>query len=75
MDQTQENTIADGKMLTDVSINVVQYLLHNQVPACEGLEDTTLGTYLQFSICGGEFAQILFTGQCHWITVSNNIGC
>ena len=47
-------------------------LLHEQFPACEGLD--TLGPCLQYSVCGGEFGQILFTGSHHWITVSN-IGC
>ncbi|EDO31540.1 predicted protein [Nematostella vectensis] len=61
-------------MLTDVSINVSQNMLHELFPLCKGLEDTTLGTTLQFSVCREEFAQILHTGQCHWVAVSN-IGC
>lgn len=61
-------------MLTDVSINVSQIMLHNQFLLCEGLEDSSLGTTFQYSVSGGEFAQIIHTGQCHWVAVSN-IGC
>ena len=74
MDVIEEKAIANGAMLSDISINIAQNLLHNQFPTCRGLEDTTLGTYLQYSICKGEFAQILFTGNQHWICASN-IGC
>ena len=74
MDPSEINTIKSGGMLTDVSVNVAQNTLHEQNPLCEGLEETTLGKFLQFSICGREFAQIIFTGQCHWLSVSN-IGC
>ena len=74
MDPSEINTIKSGGMLTDVSVNVAQNILHEQNPLCEGLEETTLGKFLQFSICGREFAQIIFTGQCHWLSVTN-IGC
>ena len=74
MDPQEESTIANGEMLTDVSINVSQNMLHNQFPLCEGLEDTSLGTTFQYSVSGGEFAQIIHTGQCHWVAASN-IGC
>ena len=55
-------------------INVSQNMLHIQFPLCEGLEDTSLGTTFQYSVSGGEFAQIIHTGQCHWVAVSN-IAC
>ncbi|XP_031553855.1 uncharacterized protein LOC116290875 [Actinia tenebrosa] len=61
-------------MLSDISINITQNLLHGQFSTCQGLEDTTLGNFLQYSICNGEFAQILFTGHQHWVCASN-IGC
>ena len=74
MDAQEESTIANGEMLTDVSINVSQNMLHKQFLLCEGLEDTSLGTTFQYSVSGGEYAQIIHTGQCHWVAVSN-IGC
>lgn len=70
MDAAQVKTIKSSEMLTDVSVNISQNLLHKQFLLCEGLEDTTLGQCFS----GGEFAQILFTGQCHWMSATN-IGC
>ena len=58
MDLLEENAIATGKIITDVSINVAQNLIHDQFPTCESM----LGSRLQYSICGGEFA-----GKSHWI--------
>jgi hypothetical protein len=43
MDQLEEKSIETGKMLSDMSINIAQNLLHHQFPTCQGLEDTTLG--------------------------------
>ena len=74
MDNVEKDTIREGNMLTDVSINVAQIMLKQQFPFCEGLQETTLGSHLQFSVCGGEFVQILFTNTVHWVTVSN-ISC
>ena len=45
-----------------------------EFPSCEGLEYTTLGPQLQFTVHGGEFVQILHTRTVHWITISN-VGC
>lgn len=49
-------------------------MLPIQFPLCEGLEDTSLGTTFQYSVRAGEFGQIIHTGQCHWVAVSN-IAC
>lgn len=74
MSQEEFTIIKSGQMLTDVSINVAQTLLHMQFPYVEGLEDTVLGPAFQFSIAGGEFVQVLHDGSIPWICVSN-IGC
>lgn len=63
-----------NSMLTDNLISIAQNILHAQFPDIGGLEDTTLGPYLQFSIQRGTFVQILHTGSLHWICTSN-IGC
>ena len=63
-----------NRMLTDNLINIAQNILHTQFPDIGGLEDTTLGSYLQFSIQRGRFVQILHTGSLHWVCTSN-IGC
>ena len=70
-----EVEITNGNgMLTDISINIAQNLLHEQVPHVEGLEDTVLGPAGNFSIAEGEFIQIVHDGGAHWVCVSN-IGC
>eukprot|EP00794_Sanderia_malayensis_P002420 gene2420-2789_t len=49
------DSITNNQMLTDNLINISQNLLHVQFPDAQGLEDTTLGPYLQFSIQRGDF--------------------
>uniref|UniRef100_A0A8W8MAF0 SWIM-type domain-containing protein n=1 Tax=Magallana gigas TaxID=29159 RepID=A0A8W8MAF0_MAGGI len=64
--------IGDPKeMLTDVHINAAQKLLTQQFPKMHGLQDTILGSKLQFAIETGDFIQILHDGALHWLTISN----
>ena len=51
-----------------------QNLLRSQFHLCEGLEDITLGLFLQFSVQSSEFIHILHGGGMHWVCVSNT-GC
>ena len=74
IDDEELSLIVNGRCLTDTSINCAQNLLHSQFPLCEGLEDTTLGPFLQFSVQSSEFVQVLHSGSMHWVCVSN-IGC
>lgn len=57
-----------------MGINYYQNLLHKQFPYYEGLEDTTIGLHLQFSIHRNDFVQVLHDGNNHWVCISN-IGC
>ena len=57
-----------------MGINYYQNLLHRQFPCYEGLEDTTIGLHLQFSIHRNDFVQVLHDGHNHWVCISN-IGC
>ena len=72
--EERDSIFSPNHMLTDISINTAQNILHEQFPLCEGLEDTVLGPVLQFSVAGNEFAQILHDGRLHWVAASN-IGC
>jgi hypothetical protein len=64
MDDKEITIIKKPRCLTDLSINFAQNMLHEQFPLCEGLEDTTLGPNLQFSV----------HSQTHWVCLSN-VGC
>ena len=48
--------------------------MRNAYPHIRGLEDTSLGETLAFTIQRGEFVQVLNVSGCHWITIST-IGC
>ena len=66
--------ITNGEWLTDHIIGAAQSVFRKQFPYISGMENTTLGPVVNFSVQKGEFAQILYTGSHHWILVSN-IGC
>ena len=74
IDGSEINIIQNGGMLTDVSVNYAQMILHQQFPEVGGLEDTVLGPHLQFSVANREFVQVLHDGALHWVCISN-IGC
>ncbi len=63
--------IRKGYMLNDQHMEVASRLLRTQVPHIEGMQDTILGSRLQFDVCHGKFCQILHIGGSHWICVSN----
>jgi hypothetical protein len=66
--------LTNGKWITDNIINACQRLMRNAYPHIRGLEDTSLGETLAFTIQRGEFVQVLNVSGCHWITIST-IGC
>ena len=74
IDNKELELINNEKMLTDTSINCAQNILHEAFPNVAGLEDTTLGPKLNFSVHKEKFVQILHTGSLHWLCVSN-YGC
>ena len=74
INDTDVNLIITRKELTDHIIAAAHTVLHKQFPTALGLENTTLGPVLNFSLHRGEFSQILHTGTHHWLLVSN-IGC
>ena len=74
MDARDESLITKNGLLTDMHIGTVQNLIHEQFPHIKGFQPTTLGVVGQFEIMDGDFIQILHTGNCHWICVSN-MGC
>ena len=74
VDARDESLITKNGLLTDMHIGTAQNLLHQQFPHIKGFQPTTLGAVGQFEIMDGEFIQILYTGNCHWICVSN-VGC
>ena len=55
-------------------IHQVYILLSSINPSIEGFQRPTLGPVRNFDIVGGEFIQILHTGNYHWVCVSS-IGC
>lgn len=71
---SDRQSIVSGEWLTDAVIDCSQVLLKNQYPHVGGLQMTTLGLLLRYSIETGEFVQILNVRRSHWVTVSN-IGC
>ena len=58
IDQEELSVISNYKMLTDMSINCAQNILHETFPSIAGLEETTIGLKL-------EFVQILHDGCIH----------
>ena len=52
-------------------IHQVHVYLRNSNPAIEGFQRPTLGPFRNFSIVGGEFVQILHTGDSHWVCISS----
>ena len=74
LDDKEIHIIKSNQWLTDMSINYYQNMLHMQFPYYEGLEDTTVGLHLQFSIHRNDFVQVLHDGNNHWVCISN-IGC
>ena len=58
-------------MLTDKDIFAASCLLKKAFPGISGLEDTVLGSKLQFSVARGDFVQVLHDGNLHWLTVTN----
>lgn len=67
-------SITTGEWLTDAVVNCAQKLLKESYPLMGGLQMTTLGETLAYTVETGEFVQIVNMRQNHWITVSN-IGC
>ena len=63
--------ITKGEWLTDDIISAGQDLIKAANPTIGGLENTILGETLSFSICKGDFVQILNVARNHWITVSS----
>lgn len=57
-------------MLSDLTINLSQLILHKQFPLINGLEDTEFGLHNKFKIQSGEFIQILYS-QSHWVVASS----
>ena len=66
--------IITRKELTHHIIGTAHTVLHKQFLTALGLENTTLGPVLGFSVHRGAFSQILNTGTHHWLLVSN-VGC
>ena len=65
-------------MLTDKSINYPQNILHEPFPNVPGLEDTTLGLKLNFSIRKEEFARFCtlalnFYGSLYGGVITNHV--
>ena len=58
-------------MLTDKDIFAASCLLKKAFPGISGLEDTVLGSKLQFSVARGDFVQVLHDGNLHWLAVTN----
>ncbi|CAB4017793.1 Hypothetical predicted protein [Paramuricea clavata] len=67
IDQEELSVISNYKMLTDMSINCAQNILHETVPSIAGLDETTIGLKLLFTAQKQEFVQILHDGCIHWI--------
>lgn len=71
---SDRQSIMAGEWLTDAVINSAQRLLKERYPQMGGLQMTTLGDTLTYTIEKGEFVQIINVRGSHWITISN-IGC
>nr|XP_047123076.1 uncharacterized protein LOC105846387 [Hydra vulgaris] len=69
--QTEIDTIENNDMLTDISINAAQKIILNQFHMQSGFQDTILGEKYMFREEKNDFVQVLYTGQYHWITISN----
>lgn len=67
-------SLLSGDWLSDAIINCAQNLLKEQYPLVGGLQSTTLGYTLSYTIERGEFVQIINVRDSHWVTISN-IGC
>lgn len=67
-------SIVYGEWLTDAVINCAQRLLKECYPLMGGLQPTTFGATLSYTVETGEFVQVIIVRGSHWITVSN-IGC
>lgn len=67
------NSVIDnnGKGSTDVHMSAVNKLLHGQFPDMDGLNDTVLGSKLQFPVSRNIFCQILHVGGNHWLAIAN----
>ena len=71
--EEERETILEGQMISDESINLAQNLLHEQFPGIDGFFDTTLALSNSFEIVKKwkPFIQILHTGSHHWVCVAN----
>lgn len=56
--------------INSVIVNAVQQILRTDYPSVRGLQDSTRGITMEFSIDRGEFVQILHDGTNHWLTIS-----
>ena len=65
------STIENDQMLTDFHVNYSQQMLRLQFPDYAGLEDTSRGIELKFSVFRGKYIQILHDGNLHWVCFSN----
>lgn len=68
------DTVRKGGMLTDSHMTAAMTVLKKQCPLIDGLQETMLGSKLQFDIPRQHFVQVLHTGGIHWI-VSSNLFC
>lgn len=64
-------SLVSGDWLTDGIINCAQRLLKERYPLMGGLQHTSLGDTLSYTIERGEFIQIINIRGNHWVTVSN----
>ena len=64
-----ETEIKGNEMLSDLTINCAQLILHRQFPLKEGFEDTECGLHKTFTVRKNAFIQILFS-HGHWVTVA-----
>ena len=71
---SDRQSLMSGDWLTDAIINCAQKLLKESYPLMGGLQMTTLGENLAYTIQRNEFVQIINVRKNHWITVTN-IGC
>ena len=55
----EERIIMKNEMLTDESINLAQYHLHEAFPSISGLQDTAIGATQTFNVVSGDFIQIM----------------
>ena len=67
--EEMEKEIDSGSCLSDLSINLSQYIILRQFSNLSGLEITQKGLSRSFTVQTRAFLQILFA-DAHWITVS-----